>query len=390
MTRLCLFLRLLIAFSLLHSPLHAAKVEQSSELRMALKHSGGNRAELEVALRKIPGRDIEYLLAHASQYDLVNLTSQQIIENITYARKVHVALPYLGKKIDDEMWREWVLPQRVLDEDLDLWRKDFYEQMQPLLQGKRTVREVVDAAHAWLMEGTTATGAAQIAFGNSEDRCKSPQQMRRIGKGSCGELSMMFVYVLRAVGIPARHGQMSWRYYGDSLHYYCEYWDAQVQQWIPLDASDEKPIKPSISPQQRTQTEGLGVLAFYAHRGFPEVRDSYHAAGLDRCLTVTANMLETYQVEFGTPAGFAGTATVHVWNSDAWRAVARGTAGTMPGKRMELANAKATAGRPVLFTATDGKTLLWAMQVPAAKTGKVELIQAVPGQCLSWADYGKP
>jgi hypothetical protein len=359
-------------------------------LRAALNHAGGNRGELETALREVKGKDTEYLIAHASQYDLVNLTAQQIIENVTYARKVHEALPYLGEKLEYELWREWVLPQRVLDEDLDLWRKDFYEQMQPLLKGKKTVREVVDAAHAWLMEGTTATGGAQIAFGNSEDRCKSPQQMRRIGKGSCGELSMMFVYVLRAVGIPARHCQMSRRYYGESLHYYCEYWDAQLQHWVPLDASDEKPIKPSITPQQRTQTEGLGVLAFYAHRGFPEVRDSYHAAGLDRCLTVTANMLETYQVEFGTPAGFAGTATVHVWNSDAWRAVARGTAGNAPGRRMELANAKATAGRPVLFTATDGKTLLWAMQLPTAKTGKVELIQAVPGQCLSWADYGNP
>ena len=368
----------------------AEPMEGQQYLNAALNRSGENRAELETALRKVKGKDAEYLIAHASQYDLVNLTAEQIVENVTYARKVHQALPYLGRKLDDALWREWVLPQRVLDEDLDLWRKDFYEQMQPLLQGKKTVREEVDAAHAWLMEGTTATGAAQIAFGNSEDRCKSPQQMRRIGKGSCGELSMMFVYVLRAVGIPARHGQMSWRYYGESLHYYCEYWDAQLQHWIPLDASDEKPIKPSITPQQRTQTEGLGVLAFYAHRGFPEVRDSYHAAGLDRCLPVTENMLETYPVEFGTPAGFAGTATVHVWNSDAWRAVARGTAGALPGGRMELANAKATAGRPVLFTATDGKTLLWAMQLPAAKTDKVELIQAVPGQCLSWANYGKP
>ena len=83
MARLCILLRPLITLSLLHSPVHAAKVEQSSELRMALKHSGGNRAELEVALRTIPGRDTEYLLTHASQYDLVNLTSQQITENIT-------------------------------------------------------------------------------------------------------------------------------------------------------------------------------------------------------------------------------------------------------------------------------------------------------------------
>ena len=35
---------------------------------------------------------------------------------------------------------------------------------------------MLDAADAWLMEGTT-TGAAQIAFGNSQDCIKSSQQM---------------------------------------------------------------------------------------------------------------------------------------------------------------------------------------------------------------------
>ena len=31
--------------------------------------------------------------AHASQYDLVNMTSQQIVDSATYARRVHQALP---------------------------------------------------------------------------------------------------------------------------------------------------------------------------------------------------------------------------------------------------------------------------------------------------------
>ena len=50
---------------------------------MALKPSGGNRIELEESLRTVPGRDTEYLLTHASQYDLVNLSAQQIIENVS-------------------------------------------------------------------------------------------------------------------------------------------------------------------------------------------------------------------------------------------------------------------------------------------------------------------
>ena len=55
-------------------------------LKDSLIRSGGNRAELESALRKVKGRDTGYLIAHASQYDLVNLTAEQIVENVTYAR----------------------------------------------------------------------------------------------------------------------------------------------------------------------------------------------------------------------------------------------------------------------------------------------------------------
>ena len=111
----------------------SAAVEPFGDVRVALRHAGGNRSELEAARREVKGKDTEYLITHASQYDLVNLTAQQIVENVTYARKVHVALPYLGEKLEYELWRDWVLAHRVLEEDLSLWRKDFYERMQPVI-----------------------------------------------------------------------------------------------------------------------------------------------------------------------------------------------------------------------------------------------------------------
>ncbi|TAG10285.1 MAG: hypothetical protein EAZ42_04315 [Verrucomicrobia bacterium] len=117
-------------------------------LQSALKNSGENRSELENALTKFRSEDTNDLIAHASQYDLVNLTAEQIVENVMYARKVHTALPYLGEKKDDELWREWVLPHRVLDEDLELCRGEFYDQMQPVVHGKKTTKEVATAIHA--------------------------------------------------------------------------------------------------------------------------------------------------------------------------------------------------------------------------------------------------
>jgi hypothetical protein len=114
-----------IATTLVSQICFAAEMVSKQSLQAVLERSGGNRIGLETALRKVKGKDTEYLISHANQYDLVNLTAGMIIENVTCARKVQVGLPYLGEKLDDGMWREWVLPHRVLDEDVDLCRKDF-------------------------------------------------------------------------------------------------------------------------------------------------------------------------------------------------------------------------------------------------------------------------
>ena len=221
----------IVTFLIASINLVAANIELYSELREALCHAGGNRGELEAGLRKAKGNDTEFLIAHSSQYDLVNMTVQQVVEDVTYARKVHDALPYLGEMVDDELWREWVLPHRVLNEDLCLWRKDFYERMQLVVKGKSTTKAAVDAIHTWLMV-PNETGVARVGLADAENRPKTPSQVLKFGGGTCGELSMLFVYLLRSVGIPARHCMMSWKYNLNDRHFYCEYWDAQLHRWI--------------------------------------------------------------------------------------------------------------------------------------------------------------
>lgn len=377
-----------ILFSM-QTALFLKATEESDGLNEALNHVMVSRGELESSLRELKGKDTEYLISHAIVHDLVNLTADQMDDNITYARNVHVALPYLGEKLDEALWREWVLPHRVLDEDLSLWRKELYEQLQPVVAGKKTVREVVEAIHVWLV--ARSEGApAKIRFGNAENRCKTPGQMMRMGSGGCGEMNLMFVSCLRAVGIPARHCLMSWRYSGEEPHYYTEYWDAQSKEWVPIDASDEKPLAPQMSAEERSATQGLKTLAFYAHPGFPETRDPYHTACLEKCLPVTGNMFTTYDVEFRGAAGVAGDATAYVWAKGAWRAIASGLVRAGAGRPMELATGKGPAKRPVLFTAVVDGQLFWALQPPTPEAGPVELKAAVPGVCLSGSDYAKP
>lgn len=393
MTENKIIIFLLALFAALTSELWTGAC-RAGELRDALRLAGGNRSELEIAMSKAKGKDTEYLVTHASHYDLLNLTAEKISENVTYAQKVHAALPYLGGRISDALWHEWVLPHRVLDEEGELWRKDFYERLWPLVRDKKTVREAVDALHTWLMVGT-ATEKARICFGASENRSKTPSQMLKIGKGACGDLSMMMVYCLRAVGIPARHAWLTWRFGGDDAHYNCEYWDTQLHQWVPLDAGDNKAIQPNLSPAEKTKTGALGSATFYARPGWPTQADCYHTALFEQCIPVTDHHYLTYNVEFvANPGAFAGPTptTAYVWNFNTWRGISRGLLGAPTAKPvpLQLADARADVNRPMLYTATDGKTLLWALKRPGVSEGKVELQPAQPGVCIRWAAHEHP
>lgn len=63
----------IMALFAMHTLVLSAAEGPSGEVRAALKHVGGNHTELETALRAVMGKDTEYLISHASQYDLVNL-----------------------------------------------------------------------------------------------------------------------------------------------------------------------------------------------------------------------------------------------------------------------------------------------------------------------------
>ena len=209
-----------------------AAAKMSDDVSAALKHAGANRSELETALLEVKGKDTEYLISHASQYDLVNLSAQEIIENITYARKAHVALPYLGERLDDEMWREWVLPYRVVDEDVDLWRKDFYAKISPLLINARTTKEAAEAALMWVWSDHSNDSKINLQSTTAESRNRTTSQIMASKESACREFNLFYVAALRSVGIPARHCMATRWYQRDSFHFYTEYWDCQLKQWV--------------------------------------------------------------------------------------------------------------------------------------------------------------
>ena len=379
----------ILSFLVMFTSMLSAGAELSIDVESALERAGGNRDELESALRAVKGKDTDYLLLHAPQYDLVNLTSKQVIENVTCAREVHEALPYLARKLDDELWRDWVLPNRVLDEDVGLWRKDFYERMQPVVQGKKSVREVVEVIHTWLMV-PNETGTARVGLCDAENRPKTPLQVLKFGGGTCGELSMLFVCLLRSVGIPARHCMMSWKYNLADRHFYCEYWDAQLRRWVTLDSSDNQPITGTRTPQEKAKSGNWNSLALYVHPGFTGTRDIYDTDCFGRCLNVSENVCAKYSLRLGAREGISGHSTAYVWNLQNWRAIA-GAAPNDKGSSAEIVLADTRrVDRPVLFTLIKDNQLWWGLRRPSPASAAIPLERAEAGRCLHWRDYEDP
>jgi len=355
--------------------LEAAPATSGSRLA-ALEHSGGNRSELETALRKVKGKDTEYLIAHASQYDLVNLTAEQIVENITYARKVRdEAVPYLDDKLDEEMWREWVLPHRVLEEDLGLWRKDFHERMQPVIAGKKATAEVAEAIRFWLWGG--GGSARRVVAGEAENRLRDPISMLQGGTASCGELALLHVSFLRAVGIPARHCSSGWWGNKDGWHFYTEYWDSQLKRWV---ATDDVPVTPAA----RVLRGDWQPLVAHAVPGFHDFANAYYAEDFRKMLDVTENLGEMLSVRFQVPDRNGGPAGVGIWNTGTWRKVAMPESdGPGASYKVELAPSKRQK-RPVLLTVVQGNELIWGFANPVKSRETEELQPAKAGVCIRW------
>lgn len=353
-------------------------------LESSLVRAGENRSELEKALETLPSWEMEFLIQSARQYDLVNLTSEQLVENIVYARKVR-NLPYLDGKLDEEIWKNWVLPYRVLEEDLCLWRKAFYEQLHGTLKDERTTKEVAESVLKWLWE-TNEAGEPRIKVSGGsggENRNKSPVQILATGRETCRGMNLLNVYLLRSVGIPARHCIFPWWSHREGRHFYCEYWDAQLNQWVSWDSSDNMVLM-SRTPRERFEEGRWSSLAMYALPGFSPERDIYGTSNWAACDRVTSNIasVSTHSLAV-VEAGSVVSVRAYVWNGGTWRIFFEGK-GEKDQMQLELA-VTTTTPRPILLSSTDGSTWSWSIGIPRSEDDPIQFLHVEIGEGLDWS-----
>lgn len=335
-------------------------------LEEALDHAGDNRGELEEALRRLPGVEMELLIRTARQYDRVNLTAGLLVDNINYARLTFNTLPYANGRYTEEIWRHWVLPYRILDEDLESWRPRLYNHFAPMVERSRSIAEAVQIISDYLWE-RQEDGQPRLIFEVSENRNQTPLQMLHNRRGGCKEMHLAFIAILRAVGIPARHCTVTWWVNGDWFHYFMEYWDPDRNRWVPMDFSTRTdPV------QWQQQRGGRNLVKAYAFPSYPPVADIEGQQLWEYCIDITDHILPTGELEITLSGSHTFRATAYVWNLGAWRVVDYTDSNALGVARMRLG---ATANsQPLLVTAVAGDTVGWDYtEVTAGRTTPVRL-----------------
>ena len=173
---------------------------------------------------------LHFLYAYMPVADVTDYPTRFYLENIRSTFTTQQAMPW-GKKVPQLLFRHFVMPLRVNNENLDDARKVFYGMLKDRIQGMSMQEAILEVNH-WCHEHVTYTP--------SDARTLSPFACMKNAQGRCGEESTFTVAALRAVGIPARQVYTPRWAHTDDNHAWVEAW--ADGKWYFLGACEPEPV----------------------------------------------------------------------------------------------------------------------------------------------------
>ncbi|MDE6291072.1 MAG: transglutaminase-like domain-containing protein, partial [Muribaculaceae bacterium] len=207
------------------------EIEKDFRKRLPLIESAGGL--------RLDGRDLsadrrdalKMLYAYMPLPDMTDRTVDYYLEYVVDpALKARSEMPW-GDRVNDTLFRHFVLPVRVNNEALDRHRPEFYGQLKERVKGL-SMKDAILAVNHWCHEKAT--------YQPSDGRTHSPGQTVSSAIGRCGEESTFTVAALRSVGIPARQVYTPRWAHTDDNHAWVEAW--ADGEWHFLGACEPEPV----------------------------------------------------------------------------------------------------------------------------------------------------
>jgi len=172
------------------------QVNQQYESRCKLAHLREDTlfGVFDKSLSKEQEEALKFLYAYMPLSDLADYDGDYFLQQVDLSLKARKTFSW-GKSVPEDVFRHFVLPIRVNNENLDTSRAVFFNELKERVKHLSMVDAALEVNH-WCHE--------KVNYRPGDARTSSPLASVRTSFGRCGEESTFTVAAMRSVGIPAR------------------------------------------------------------------------------------------------------------------------------------------------------------------------------------------
>ncbi|GGJ81213.1 transglutaminase [Parabacteroides faecis] len=207
-----------------------AEVEKDFQAKQAALPDGDLFTVFNQQMTPEEKEALTFLYAYMPIGDITDYDGKLYLDNIRSSFKAKEEMPW-GDSIPEEIFRHFVLPIRVNNENLDESRMVFFDELKDRVKGLSLYDAVLEVNH-WCHE--------KVIYTPSDARTSSPLASVKTAYGRCGEESTFTVAALRSVGIPARQVYTPRWAHTDDNHAWVEAW--VNGKWYFLGACEPEPV----------------------------------------------------------------------------------------------------------------------------------------------------
>ncbi|NJO87903.1 MAG: transglutaminase domain-containing protein [Chloroflexia bacterium] len=219
---------------------------------------------------------LKFLFAYMPLNDLADYDGEFFLRNVELAFAARDSFSW-GKTIPEDVFRHFVLPHRVNNENLDSSRSVFFKELFPRIKNLSLEEAALEVNH-WCHE--------KVNYQPTDSRTVCPLGAIKAAYGRCGEESTFTVTALRSVGIPARQVYTPRWAHSDDNHAWVEVF--VNGEWKYLGACEPEPALDMgwfSAPVKRAMM--VHTKAFGKYKGNEDIIDEHEKYA-------TLNVLKNY------------------------------------------------------------------------------------------------
>lgn len=209
---------------------YRAEVENDFQAKQAALPNGDLFAVFNDQMTPEEREALTFMYAYMPIGDITDYSGDFYLKNIRSSFHARNEMPW-GDSIPEDIFRHFVLPVRINNENLDESRMVFFDELKDRVKGLSLYDAVLEVNH-WCHE--------KVIYTPSDGRTSSPLASVKTAYGRCGEESTFTVAALRSVGIPARQVYTPRWAHTDDNHAWVEAW--VNGKWYFLGACEPEPV----------------------------------------------------------------------------------------------------------------------------------------------------